>query len=252
VLRAYGITDKGPARQTNEDWFAVDERLHLSVVADGMGGHQAGEVAARAAVDAVVEFIGRPGPRMAWPFGYDAALSNAANVLRTSIHVANMRVLELAGTSPGYAGMGTTIVAALVHRETLIAAHVGDSRLYVLRGGRLTQLTDDDSWMATVLARDPRADAAALRRHPMRNALTNVVGAKARTDVHVAERPLVSGDLIVLTTDGIHGVLEDERIERLLTAEATVDRAAASLVAAALDGGSRDNCTAVVVEYDGE
>lgn len=249
MLRAYGITDKGRSRPTNEDYFVVDERLRLSVVADGMGGHRAGEVAARIAVDAIVKFIGRPGPCLAWPFGYDDSLSAAGNRVRTAIHLANLRVLDAAGATAEYAGMGTTIVVALVADGRLVVGHVGDSRLYLLTAGRLRRLTDDDSWAATVLAYDPSIDPIELQRHPMRNALTNVVGTKRRTDVHVVEEDLSAGDVMLLTTDGVHGVLNERRIEEMAVRARSVEETAASLVGAALACGSRDNCTAVVGQY---
>jgi PPM family protein phosphatase len=145
--------------------------------------------------------------------------------------------------------MGTTIVAALVVDRRLVVGHVGDSRLYLLTGGRLRRITDDDSWMATMLAHDPDVDPLELLRHPMRNALTNVVGTKRRTDVHVVEEQLAAGDVVLLTTDGVHGVLEEKRIEEMLVRARSVEETAANLVGAALACGSRDNCTAVVGQY---
>ena len=188
MLRAYGVTDKGRVRPINEDCWAFDETRNLCVVADGMGGHNAGEVAARIAVDTVVRFLASDSTAAAhWPFGYDPSLSFAGNRLRTAIHLAHVQVLQAAVTSNRYSGMGTTIVAAFVDGNRLSVAHVGDSRLYLLAGDHIRQLTHDDSWMASMLAEDPAADVAALEHHPMRNALTNVVGASRRTDVHVVE-----------------------------------------------------------------
>jgi len=255
VLRGYGLTDKGRVRPTNEDCFAVHEELGLCVIADGMGGHNAGEVAARLAVDAVVEYVGEhsPGLRsqdLAWPFGFDPSLSADGNMLRTAIHLASVQIREAAIASHDYAGMGTTIVAALVCDGRLSVAHVGDSRLYVLAAGRLEQVTQDDSWMVSMLAHDPDVDPLLLEHHPMRNALTNVVGARARTEVHVKECPLGGGELLLLTTDGVHGVLDDRRMERLLIDESEPYAIARGVINAALTRGSRDNCTAVVARYE--
>jgi len=249
-LRAYGVTDKGRVRSTNEDHFVVDERLHLLVVADGMGGHNAGEVASHVAVDAIVEFVTRASgfPVGEWPFGFDSSLSEAGNVLRTAVHLANTRVLETAETTEEYAGMGTTVVAALVRDGSVSVANVGDSRLYIGRGGKLRQMTRDDSWVATMLASNPETDPAMLQHHPMRHALTNVVGSRPGTDVHVLEEPLTGGDVLLLTTDGVHGVLDTPSLERL-AARVDVDRLAAEIVSTALARGSRDNCTAVVAAY---
>lgn len=248
MLRAFGVTDKGRIRPTNEDCFAVREDLGLVVIADGMGGHNAGEVASRLAVDTVVD--GCETPPESWAFGYDEALTRDGNLLRTAIHRANVTILETAITSDSYTGMGTTVVAARVADGRLTVAHAGDSRLYLLAGGRLRQLTNDDSWMATVLASDPRADPTVLMNHPMRNALTNVVGAGQRTDVHVVEQPVAAGDVLLMTTDGVHGVMDDGQLERLMTTGEDLEAIAANVIAAALARGSRDNVTAIVARVD--
>ena len=273
MLRAYGVTAKGRVRPTNEDYFAIDEGLHLCVVADGLGGHNAGEVAARMAVDAVADHIAmcgaESGPRGEtvddaalpqlrggaentappqagrWPFGFDSSLSHAGNLLRTAIHLANVQILETAIGSDEYAGMSTTVVAAMIDGERLSVGHVGDSRLYVVAGDRMRQLTRDDSWVASVLGDDSQAE----RDHPMRSLLTNVVGARPRTDVHVVEEMLGGGELLLLVTDGVHGVLDDQRLERLARDGRDLRRIATSLVSAALARGSRDNCTAVAARY---
>lgn len=264
MLVAHGVTDRGRIRSTNEDCFAIREALGLCVIADGMGGHNAGEVAARLAVDAVVDFIAEwsakpsgEGSRSAeagalHPFGVDSALSDEGNLLRTAILLANVQILETATTAEHYAGMGTTIVVTRVTGGRLAVAHVGDSRLYLLEGGTFRQVTRDDSWMATILATDPQADPLLLQHHPMRNALTNVVGGRPRVDVHVLEEPLAGGALLLLTTDGVHGVLEDERLERLMREEDSPRAVAERVVAAALTRGSRDNCTAIVARYTGQ
>jgi serine/threonine protein phosphatase PrpC len=145
--------------------------------------------------------------------------------------------------------MATTIVASIVEDDRLSVAHAGDSRLYVFTGDRLRQVTDDDSWMATMLAQDPGANRGHYERHPMRNALTNVVGARRRADVHVIEEPLTGGELLVLTTDGVHGVLDDEDLEQLLLDAGDVREMADKLVAAALARSGHDNCTALVARY---
>ena len=254
MLRAYGSTDKGPLRPTNEDYFGIDEHLGLCVLADGMGGHNAGEVAARMAVDAVTDYVrlailegGAREAGMSWPFGFEPSLSRAGNLLRTAVLVAHVQILDASMSVDRYSGMGTTIVATLLSEGRLSAAHVGDSRLYLF-GPRLRQLTHDDSWMVRVLAADACADRLLFQNHPMRNALTNVVGVGACLDVHVLEEQLAGGARIVLTTDGVHGVLDEGRVEQLL-AEGDIQDASRNLVAAALARGSRDNCTAVVAEY---
>jgi protein phosphatase len=257
VLRAFGVTDKGSIRTTNEDCFGIDEHLRLCVVADGMGGHNAGEVAARMAVEAVTEHVREailaPKPTVedtgTWPFGYETKLSRTGNLLRTAVHIANMQILESAVTTEQYSGMGTTIVAALMAGPTLSVAHVGDSRLYLFADDILKLLTADDSWVAAVLAEDPELDPRTLQHHPMRNALTSAVGARALAEVHLVEEQLRGGEFFAITTDGIHGVLEDNRIQKFLAEGWDSAAIATNLVREALSVGSRDNCTAVVAQY---
>ena len=250
MLRAHGVTDKGHVRPINEDCFAIADATHLCVVADGMGGHNAGEVASKIAVEAIVEHVERFRDKDDWRFGYDPAASHTGNLLWTAVHVANGKVFDLATVTPDYSGMGTTIVAIMVHEGRLSVAHAGDSRAYLRNAGRLQQLTEDDTWVASVLARDPRTDPTLLRVHPMRHALTNVVGSRPRTSVHLSERMLSGGERVVMTTDGVHGVLDDSRLAQLVDVGSDAGRVAALLVEAALSSGSRDNCTALIADYD--
>jgi protein phosphatase len=236
-------------RRTNEDALFIDEGLGLLIVADGMGGHAAGEVASRLAVEAVVGFIRRTTEdhEQSWPYGIDSTLSFNANRLRTAVHLANRRVFREAESHDDYTGMGTTIVAALVLDGVMSIAHVGDSRMYHASNDQLLQLTRDDSWSARVLVQPAAAPAAEL--HPMRHVLTNVLGARDSTDIHVQERPVGPGDLLLLCTDGLHGSLDDQAIQAVLSPRASMERTAEALVRAALERGSRDNVTALVALY---
>ncbi len=252
MLRAFGVTDRGRVRPTNEDCFGIDPELQLCVIADGMGGHNAGEVASRLAVEAVLDYVANNSVTTTWPYGYDSGLSERANLLRTAVQVANTRVFEAAAASSECAGMGTTIVALLLGRDVMTVAHVGDSRLYAFSGGAAEQLTADDSWAAVMLARDPSLDPAILKTHPMRNALTSVIGAKLQVDVHVGERVMTRDDLLLMTTDGVHGVLSPATLAETCAETADLQELAGRLVREAMDTGSRDNCTAVVVRYERE
>jgi protein phosphatase len=258
VFRAAGFTDKGPIRPVNEDCFAIDSELGLCVIADGMGGHNAGEVAARMVVDGVVEHVHRSASAASpvglrldaslLPFGVDPAVSAHTNVLRNAILLANVQILESAVRTPDYAGMGSTVVAAWLVNGRLGIASAGDSRLYLCTAGTLRRMTSDDSWIATLLAHEPETDPAQYQHHPMRNALTNVVGGRVPTDVHVTEQPMTGGEWLLLTTDGVHGVLDDQTLERMMR-DGAPPSVAAAIVAAALERGSRDNCTAIVALY---
>jgi serine/threonine protein phosphatase PrpC len=144
--------------------------------------------------------------------------------------------------------MGTTVVAALIGADRLWCASVGDSRGYLLRDGRLEQLTTDDSWISTLPVQDPSFDPPA--KHPMRHVLTNVVGAREQVDFTVTERPLISGDLLLLCSDGLHGELDDKTIASIMTMDGEPAAIADRLVQATLAGRAADNVTAVVVRYD--
>lgn len=248
-LTAYGVTHPGKVRPNNEDALLSDPDGGLFIVADGMGGHQAGEVAARLAVDTIRGFLeaSRGDKDLTWPFGFDPQLSFNANRLVTSVRLANRKVYQAGETQPDYAGMGTTIVVALVEGGTLTFCGVGDSRLYLLAGTRLEQLTHDDSWIATVLAREPGVDRTTLNQHPMRHVLTNVLGARDDTDVEIGERPFAPGERLLLCSDGLYGALDDVTLQILLAGPGTLEEIGQRLVATALDRSGSDNITGVVV-----
>ena len=253
MIQACGISDTGRVRKTNEDKFVSDPDIRFFAVADGMGGHSAGEVASRLAIETVLGFIRRSSndTEFSWPYGLDKTLSFDGNRLRTAVHLANRKVFRTAESSDDYDGMGTTFVGMLVNDARISVAHVGDSRLYLLSAEHLAQLTFDDTWAATILAQDPSLDPAEIARHPMRNVLTNVIGARDHVDVHLTEAPVSVGDVLLLCTDGLHGVLDGDTMKGILTRTADADAAARALIDAALDGGGRDNVTALVVRYEG-
>jgi protein phosphatase len=248
------VSDAGRVRKTNEDGFVSDPGLNLYAVADGMGGHRAGEVASRLALEAVTTFIRRSSEDtdFTWPYGIDDKLSFHGNRLRTAIHLANRRVFRAAESSDDYSGMGTTIVGLLVDGARAAIGYVGDSRLYLLANGSLQQLTSDDSWAAAILAHDTALSPEQLARHPMRNVLTNALGARDEVEVHVGERTLKSGDMLLLCTDGLHGVLDAKQLQHILQSAGSVEQAARTLVDAAMNAGSRDNVTALVMRYDAD
>ena len=249
-LSAYGATHPG-RRASNEDSLLVEPSLGLFVVADGMGGHKAGEVASRIAVDAIREFIEESGsPDITWPYGLDRELSMDANRLRTAVRVANERVLEASEKRSDYTGMGTTVVAVLAAADRLVFVGVGDSRVYLWKRGQVEQLTQDDSWVATVLAREPGMTESALAQHPMRHVLTSVVGARADTEPHVEERPFAEGDVLLLCSDGLHGALMPGDIASVLGSDRSIAEIPQVLVEDALARGASDNVTAVVIRRD--
>ena len=248
-VRAAGHTDTGPVRAANEDALCLEAGLGLYAVADGMGGHRAGEVAAQLAIEALVEQIGasrRPG--FAWPFGRDDARDAAANELAHAVRVANARVVEAGERDPDLHGMGTTLTALALGPGSVAIASIGDSRAYLVRDGAVELLTHDDTWLATVLGREGAREAAA-RAHPMRHVLTSIVGAKDGAEPEVVAHDARPGDVFVLTTDGLHNVVDDATIGRLAVADG-LEQAAERLVGEALARRTTDNATVVLLRVE--
>ena len=234
-LAAHGVTHPG-RRTTNEDAFLVDLRRGLFVVADGMGGHNAGEVASSMAVKAIGEFLSDGTPP-------------SLNVMDEALRLANDHILAEAGDKPDYTGMGTTVAAVFVREREAVYAHAGDSRVYLLHKGRLTQLTRDDSWV-TAAMNGVGDDARELEQHPMRHVLTKVVGLRPELQPSVAECAFVTGDVLLLCSDGLHGSLSDQTLATLLGSRKPVAQVAEAVVREALAHGATDNVTAVVVRRD--
>lgn len=251
MLAAHGETHPGLVRKINEDSIYYNLDLGVFIVADGMGGHNAGEVASQLAVETVQGFVERTcdSDDCTWPYGIDPTLSLNANRLSTAIKLANRRIFKASEARDAYTGMGTTTVAALIEHNVACYASVGDSRLYSFRRGRLEQLTRDHSWAAEVLAHDPTLTPEAIARNPMRHVLTHVVGAHEQAPVEVTTRTLEDGELLLLCSDGLHGAVSDAEIERTLASSDDPVTIVRSLIQQALDRGGRDNITALVVGY---
>jgi PPM family protein phosphatase len=243
-------THPGPVRTNNEDLTFWDANLTALAIADGMGGHNAGEVASRLAIDSVQAFLASTAGdgAMRWPFGFDATASLAWNRLRTAFMLANREVFRTSEERPECAGMGTTLTAGLVAGSRLTFANVGDSRLYLFRGGTLRQLTRDDSLVGE-LSGVPGVDPSTLERHPMRHLLTNVLGRHAEIDLALDETELADGDTLRLSTDGLHGVVRNELIAETLQRQTDLKHAADALIQAALDAQGRDNISVVLARY---
>jgi protein phosphatase len=250
MLTVSSRTHPGRVRATNEDCVLWDAELGLLAVADGMGGHKAGEVASRLAVEALQDFIRRSAKAedITWPFGMDRSLSYAANRLITAIKIANRHVYRASEENSGYSGMGTTVVAALADGSHVTFASVGDSRLYSAYDGHLQQLTRDDSWVV-MLQRESGLDRHAFDRHPMRHVLTSVVGARPDMDVKAEELALVDAQTILFCTDGLHGALTDDVILSILRSEPDLERAADRLVQTAVASDGSDNVTVLLARY---
>jgi protein phosphatase len=235
MLEAFAMSDKGCVRGNNEDYCLIEPERGLYVLADGMGGAKAGERASRLAVDTVAEIV-------------HAAPQLDSQVLLTAVEEANKRVITAAQSDPELEGMGTTLVAALDLLEGLAIASVGDSRAYVLDDGGLRVITDDQTWVNEV-GRPLGLDEESLRNHPMRHVLTMAIGASAPLTVNYYSVLLQLGAMVLLCSDGLHGVLELAQIEQILTRGrvAALEESCSELIAAAKDAGGPDNVTVVLV-----
>jgi protein phosphatase len=249
MIEAFGRTDVGRRRKINEDSFLVSPDSSLYAVCDGMGGHNAGEVASRMAVETISAFVARSAveKEITWPWGLDATLSFDANRVKTAIRLANARVFQAADNREELTGMGTTVVAALLTGDTVTIGSAGDSRCYLVRGGVLKQLTRDDSWVSAALG-EGILNTDDVEHHPLRNVITKAVGARDTIDLDVVEHELQEGDLLLLCSDGLHGMIGDQEIARLLVPPpASLEEASGRLVDAANEAGGRDNVTVVLL-----
>ncbi len=238
-LRSAAHTHVGLRRQANEDRHAIVQSLGLFVVADGMGGHRAGQVASQLAVDAATRAIEAHA-------GESVAL---AERLRQAVACANRAIFQAAEAKAELAGMGTTFVAMLFGAERLALAHVGDSRAYLLRQGRLRGLTDDHSIVAELLRRQAISEAAA-RAHPHRHVLTRALGVRARIEPDLAEMTPQAGDVFVLCSDGLTTHVGDAEIAERVGEGRDLDASARRLVESANHAGGLDNVTVLLVAVD--
>ncbi len=252
-LRYGSASDVGRRRSSNQDTLLADPALQLFLIADGMGGYEGGEIASRLIVDSVQRFVAETvaDDERTWPFEYDLELSHQANRLKAAVLVANRRLADLLGREGRPRGMGATLAAALIGTRSAVVSNVGDCRAYLLRDGLLRQLTRDHSWVAEQVASGfITADSA--RAHPWRHMVTRAVQGDANLLVDTAELEFRAGDRFLLCSDGLHGVLGDDRIADILTQTPQAGEACSTLIDAANGGGSPDNVSVIVVDVAGE
>jgi protein phosphatase len=236
MLESFQLSDRGCVRTNNEDYCRIEPELGLYVLADGMGGARAGEHASKLAVETVAEVM---------LFARD----RDSQALLAAMEEANRRVTEAARSDPNLEGMGTTLVAALETGEGLAIASVGDSRAYLLDGAGLRLITDDQTWVNEI-GRPLGLDEESLRHHPMRHVLTMAIGAGAPLTVNCYAAPLAAGSMVLLCSDGLHGVVEQPRLEEILRPGrdgAPLEECCRLLVKAAKEAGGPDNVTVILV-----
>jgi PPM family protein phosphatase len=246
-------SDPGLKRTSNEDSYSTRPDVGLFVVADGMGGHVAGEVASRVAVEAIEAFIHETAgadKNRTWPFPFDPTVSLEANRLRAAFRLANRKIASAIADSQDLRGMATTASAVLLGPQGASVAHVGDSRVYVLRSGKLEQITHDHSWVEEQVRAGTLTPTAA-RQHPWRNVVTRALSGGEDPEVDVTDIVPRPGDRYLLCSDGLFTVVPDGRIAELLgDMKGPLDAISAALVAAANDAGGPDNITALILQID--
>ena len=233
VVEHAGLTDVGRQREANEDNYVIAEPLFA--VADGMGGAQAGEVASRTAADVFAAGPGEPGSTERKP----------EQLLTELTREANRKIFDMAQSDPSRRGMGTTLTAAMVWPEGVSVGHVGDSRAYRLRDGELEQLTHDHSLVAE-LQRSGQLTPEAAENHPQRSIITRALGPEADVEVDAHTHTARDGDVYLLCSDGLTGMVSDSEMEALLRGAGSLEDAAASLIKAANQSGGKDNITVVL------
>jgi PPM family protein phosphatase len=228
--------------------LVADPALGLYVVCDGMGGGNAGEIASALAVEKIhahlVEAAKHPDLPLVGP--YDATVSASANRLASAIRTANEAVHRESWSRPDYVGMGTTVVAVVLHEEVLAIAHVGDSRLYLIRNGTIQALTTDHSWVAEQILKGFITEEEA-ERSPQRNIVTKALGVESSVDVELAEVPVKSGDKLLLCSDGLTRGVHPNDILQILSGSEDLPAMSDRLIVMANEAGGHDNTTVVVV-----
>jgi serine/threonine protein phosphatase PrpC len=247
-------SDPGLKRTSNEDSYSTRPDVGLFVVADGMGGHVAGEVASRVAVEAIEAFIEETAgadKNRTWPFPFDPTVSLESNRLRAAFRLANRKIGAAIADSQDLRGMATTASAVLVGPRGASVAHVGDSRVYVLRTGQLDQITNDHSWVEEQVRAGTLSPTAA-RQHPWRNVVTRALSGGDDPEVDVTEVSPKPGERYLLCSDGLFTVVPDSRIFQLLSqTDVPLDAICRGLVQAANEAGGPDNITTLILQIDG-
>lgn len=240
MLKTFSVTNIGKKRKVNQDYVYTSEQAigtlpNLFIVADGMGGHNAGDYASRLAVEIIVEEAA------------SACDGTPEEILTKAVQCANRKIRKCAEENPDLEGMGTTIVVASIIEDTLIVANVGDSRLYVVNGKGMKQVTRDHSWVEEMVRRGSLGKEEA-RNHPDKNIITRAVGVEDTVQVDFFYKKVEAEDQILMCTDGLTNMLEDEEIRMIMNGARDIVEKAEKLVDKANENGGRDNISVVLVE----
>jgi protein phosphatase len=240
MIEAYGASNVGCVRTNNEDYFLVAPTIGLYVVADGMGGAQAGEHASKLAVETVYDLLQKLDSSPRDP-------DTVSDALVSAFEEANRRVMDAASSDPSLEGMGTTLIAAMESDEGLIVASVGDSRGYEANEALLKLITEDQTWVNEV-GRRLGIEEESLKTHPMRHVLTMAIGVSEQLRVHTYELHPTPGTQVLLCSDGLHGVAPEDEVANILHSKDSLESKCEQLIAAARAHGGPDNITAVLLK----
>lgn len=250
-IEVSGQTHVGMKRNHNEDNLLLLPEERLFVVADGMGGHSSGEVASQIAVEEVAEFFRMTSQdlEITWPYKMDKQKNYDENRLATGVKLANMRIFEKASSETKYKGMGTTIVTVYFAKDSeVVVGHVGDSRVYFFRENTLRQVTEDHSLLNDYL-KAKKLTPEEVEAFPHKNVIVRALGMKDTVVVDINRVEPKDGDIFLLCSDGLSGMVPDKQIEQILQAQPDLDKACAQLIDAANANGGNDNVTCVLAQY---
>ncbi len=250
-VRFAGETDTGMKRTHNEDYLYLPDEERLVMVADGMGGHACGDVASRMAVETVIDYFRATAedPELTWPFLVDAESKRHENRLITSVKLANLKIFETAQRESGSRGMGTTFVAGLFTDDDLILAHVGDSRIYRIRGNDIEQVTEDHSLLNDYI-KMKRITPEEIESFPHKNVIVRALGMKETVAVDIIHDAARLGDVYLFCSDGLSGMMDDGTMLETVRQESDLDRCCERLVEQGNAAGGVDNITVALARLE--
>lgn len=245
-----GESSVGKKRSINEDAYFADKEQRLFIVADGMGGHNAGEIASQQALEIFREYFqkGIEDKDTSWIRHIDPGMDDISNVITASVKIANSRVYRMSFTNPQYKGMGTTLAGIYFTERTAYIFNIGDSRVYSYKGGNLLQITEDHSWIQEQVRLKLLTDSQA-KNHQWKNVITRALGTAKNINIDLFKHPYESGEIFLICTDGLTSMLDDEKIKSIIeNNRLELNEIITKLIDQANKAGGEDNITAISIE----
>lgn len=244
-VQAFGLSDMGLVRQNNEDVWGELPEFNFFVIADGMGGHQAGEVASKEAVNTICSYIKKK-PQIRLP---TTDIKEIQKILQIGIDRVNTHIFKMGRANLDYRGMGTTLCCLLFHPKGLVYAHVGDSRIYRIRGNKIEQLTKDHSLLRELIDQGQLNEQQATDFH-YKNIITKAIGTELKVEPTVKISPVQPQDIYMMCTDGLSDLLSLEDMSNIVASHSSIEEAVKKLVESANERGGHDNITVVIAKVD--